>query len=273
MSLLSPDHIRLGLGNSYTVLAKIKGNKLTHWRMQTWPLTVDVTTTTNGWQRGIEAVTSWLAEFNVRSSQVSVFLSAELGLLHLLPWRDDAVDPSSQAIIANNYFSRVHSNFSQQWKTVVEPTGFEQPWIASSVSNDLLQSFNQILNNASCNLHSVEPLCLSIYNEVRRQLGKTACWLIVPETRKLNAMHLRDGHIQLLCSLPAESLQHESMTSLLLRETRLAGLPDIPTSIFIVTANKVNDTVKDTSIMLQIGWKPVSSIPLTNPFHLIGVPS
>ncbi len=270
---MSPDHIRLGLGNSYAVLAKIKGNKLTHWRMQTWPLSGDVKTTNHGWQRGIEAVTSWLAEFNMRSSQVSVFLSAELGLLHLLPWRDDAQDPSSQAIIANSYFSRVHSNFSQQWKTVVEPTGFEQPWIASAVSNDLLQSFNQILNNESCNLHSVEPLCLSIYNEVRRQLGKTACWLIVPETTKLNTIHLRGGHIQLLCNLPADSLQHETISSLLLRESRLAGLPDAPTSIFIVTANNVTDTVKHTSIMLDIGWKPASSIPLTNPFHLIGVPS
>ena len=95
MSLLSPDHIRLGLGNSYAVLAKIKGNKLTHWRMQTWSLSGDVKTTNHGWQRGIEAVTSWLAEFNMRSSQVSVFLSAELGLLHLLPWRDDATSPAA----------------------------------------------------------------------------------------------------------------------------------------------------------------------------------
>lgn len=273
MSLLSPDHIRIGIGNSYAVLAKIKGNKLTHWRMQTWPLTVDVTTTTHGWQHGIEAIATWLAELNVRSSQVSVLLSADLGLLHLLPWRDDAQDPSSQAIIANSYFSRVHSNFSQQWKTVVEPTGFEQPWIAGAVNSDLLQSFNQILDKASCHLHSVEPLCLSIYNEVRHQLGKTACWLLVPETTKLNAMHLRGGHIQLLCSLPADSLQNESMTSLLVRESRFAGLPDIPNSFYIVTANKVTDKLEQNSIMLDIGWKPVSSIPLTDPFHLIGVPS
>jgi len=269
VSLLSPDTIRIGLGNSYVALAKTKGNKLTHWHMQTWPLSSDVTTT--GWQRGIEAVTIWLAKRNVRSAHVSVLLSAELGLLRLLEYRDDAQDPSSQTIIANSYFSRVHSNFSEQWKTVVEPTGFEQPWIASTVSNDLLQSLNQMLNNTSNHLNSVEPLCLSIYNKVRRQLGKTDCWLIVPENKKLNAMHLRGGHIRLLCSLPADSLQDESMTSLLLRESRLAGLPETPTSIFIVTANNVADMVIHPPIILDTGWKPVSSIPSANPFHLIGL--
>lgn len=273
MSLLSPDHIRIGLGNSYAVLAKIKGNKLTHWRMQTWPLTVDVATTAHSWQHGIEVVNSWLAELNVRSSKVNLLLSAELGLLHLLPWRDDAQDSSSQAIIANSYFSRVHSNFSQQWKTVVESTGFEQPWIAGAVNSELLQSFNQILDKASCHLHLVEPLCLSIYNRVRHQLGKTACWLIVPETTKLNAMHLRDGQIQLICSLPAGRMQNESMASLLLRESRLAGLTDMPNTFYIVSANKVTDTLKQNSIILDVGWKPASNITLTDPFYLIGAPS
>lgn len=269
-----PDHIRIGLGNSYVVLAKVSGNKVTYWRTQNWLSTPEAPTTQYGWQHSMDIAIGWLTELDLHNASVQIILSTELGLLHLLPWRDDVQDVATQAIIANSYFSRVHSNFSPQWKTAVEPTGFGQPWIASTVDNELLQSLNESLNANSCKLKSVELLSLSIYNHVRNYLDKTACWLLVSEPAKLNAIHLRNGNFQLLCTLPTDSFQHESINSVLLRESRLAGLPDMPSSIFIAATKKASDAATTPSTMIDAGWKFAPDVvPSVSPLYLIGAPS
>lgn len=266
MSLLFPEHIRIGLGSSYAVLARVKGGKVTHWQMQTWhpasaaPL----------WQQALASVNAWLAELSPRGARIAATLSPELAPLHLLPWRDDVTGAEQQGLLAAAHFRRIYGAAIDHWKTSIQPSGYGNPWLASATDERLLQGLSEQIRSVGATLASVTPLPISLFNALRQRLAASACWLVVPELECLTALHWRDGQWQLLRTLPIAALQREPLADLLLRETRLAGLPDIPATIYAAAAGSSAAGLDSAAITLDPGWHCAPAVAPGSPVHLLG---
>lgn len=259
MSLLFPDKYRIGLGASYAVLAKVQGRKVVHWQMQSW----SDTESTVPWQRSLAVVSAWIAQLKSRAS-VTVALSADLAPLQLLPWREDVVNSEQQALLAKACFRDIYDESTENWKIVTQSSGYGHPWIVSAVDNQLLTALSEQLKGVS--VTSVMPLPISLFNIYRTKLPKSASWLLVPELDLITALYLCDGRWEILQTLPANSLHHETIADILLREALLAGLKE--TSAQIYTASARADL--STAISLDAGWNPGQAIPPGAPLHLLG---
>lgn len=260
MSLLSPEQFRLGLGATYAVLAQASGSRVTHWRMQTWD-----SASPAAWQQPLATIANWVAELKPRGARVSLALSAELAPLLLLPWRDDAVQAEQQALLAKAQFRRMHGEAAEHWKVVAQPSGYGQPWLASAVDGRLLQAATEQLRGAT--LVSVMPLPISLFNALRPRLDTAACWLLAPEPGRVTALHVRDASWSLLQTLPAADLQRESVHDLLRRETRLAGLPDLPATIYCASSKPA---AASGYTAIDPGWLRSPTVPADSPLHLLG---
>ncbi len=258
MSLLLPEHLRIGLGTSYALLARVSGAMLTHWQMQTW----SPTNTVAPWQQALTTISGWLAEIKPRRLRITAVLSAELAPLHLLPWRDDAMNAEQQALLARAYFRHIHGEAVDHWKIIAQPSGYGQPWLAGAMDERLINAMPGLLQGAS--LISMQPLPLSLFNGLRNQLSAPASWLLVPDPERLTALHLRNNKWSLLQSLPIIRFEKASVNDLLLREARLAGLEDMPASIFSVSE------ITPGGIPLDTGWQRSRTIPEDAQLHLLG---
>ncbi len=265
MSLLFPDHIRIGLGASYAVLARVNGARVTAWQMQTW----DAAATASPWQRGYDTIVGWMGEMSSSGIRVSVALSAELAPLYLLPWRDDATRPDQQALLAAAHFRSIHGEVASRWETSAAPCGFGQPWLASATDTELILSLTEQLQARGARLASVQPLAVSLFNALRQHTAGSACWLLVPEPKKLTAIHMRAGQWCLLQTLPMSAIRHEPLSDLLSRETRLAGLPGETASMYLASTVN-NDTAFGGCRILDPGWKITAAVSANSPLHLIG---
>lgn len=266
MSLLFPDQVRIGLGASYAALAKVRGNKVIAWRLRQFAASA----AQPPWQPALSCIDEWLAELAPHGAEIKVALSAELAPVHLLPWREDITRAEQQMLLAQSHFRRIFGDTAEQfsadaaqWKTSVYPTAYGAGWLASGVDKALLQALMQRLHGRGKRLQAVTPLSISLFNGLRQRLQKTDCWLLVNEPEKLVALHLRQGRWQLLLTLPTATLQHEPAAQTLLRETRLAGLADTPTELFVV--DDETTTVADSDYLrLASGWLPATGIVSTS---------
>jgi hypothetical protein len=265
VSLLFPEKIRIGLGASYAVLAQIKGGMVSSWRMQTWQ-----PTSATAWQQPLAAVTSWLAELSPKSAHVGVVLSAELAPLQLLPWRDDVTGAEQQSLLASAHFRQIHGGMAEHWKILAQPSGYGKPWLASATDEHLLQALAEQVHATGARLASVTPLTMSLFNVMHTRLSAPACWLLVPEPQRLTALHFREGLWSLLQTLPMTALQHEPLADLLLRETRLAGLPDMAAKIYLATGGLPATPFNSTCTALDPGWRFAPGVPPESPLHLLG---
>lgn len=265
MSLLFPEKIRIGLGASYAVLARIKGGIVSSWRMQTWQPSA-----AQAWQQPLAAATSWLAELSPRNTHVGVLLSAELAPLQLLPWRDDVVGTEQQSLLASAHFRQIHGGVAEHWKVLAQPSGYGKPWLASATDEHLLKALTEQLRATGARLASVTPLTISLFNALHARLVESACWLLVPEPQRLTALHLREGQWSLLQTLPMAALQSESLADLLLRETRLVGLPDVAAKVYLATGRLPAAPFDSTCTALDPGWKFSPGVPPESPLHLLG---
>lgn len=260
MSLLFPDQLRIGLGASYAVLAKVSGHKVTHWRMQTWDA---AGTTATSWDRALPVISGWLTELNSHRLSATVTLSTELAPLHLLPWREEVTSSEKQALLAKASFRRVYGETADHWKIIAQPSGYGLPWLASAIDSRLLKALTDLQGGS---LFSVMPLSLSLFNAVQTKLTGPSYWVLMPEHQRLAAIYLRDGDFSLLQSLPINSVKHESIKDLLLRETQLAGLQAIPSQIYVASAKfEMEGCTK-----IDVGWKTDARVPADSPLHLLG---
>lgn len=275
MSLLFPEQIRIGLGATYAVLACVKGKQVTQWHMQEFEPSENVQSSHNAspWQTAVNAISLWLADLAPRGASVSVMLSAELALLHLLPWREDINGSKQQELLAKSHFRRIHNEFSEAWKISITPTGYGAPWLASAIDGALLQSLQQCASSNGATLKSVTPLSIALFNHFRNQLVKSTSWLLVAEPGILVALYVRDKQWQLLQMVPISSLQRESLAQLLLRETRLAGLPDAPAAIYTTNQLAGDEAYNNASLeftRLNAGLYPALGVAQHSPLHLVG---
>jgi hypothetical protein len=258
VSLSLPEQLRIGLGASYALLVRVNGAKVTHWQMQTW----NSSNPSLPWQQALTAISSWLAELKPRGMRITATLSAELAPLHLLPWRDDAISAEQQALLASTHFRRIHGESIGHRKIIAQPSGYGQPWLACAMDEELLQALTGQLHGAK--LVSVQPLPVSLFNALHARLTAPACWLLVPEPDCITALHIRKGQWNLLQTLPAAAFHGESPNELLQRETRLAGLPDMPASIYSVAS------IAPGGISLDAGWLRSGAMSPDSPLHLLG---
>ncbi|MBZ4201540.1 MAG: hypothetical protein LAC70_00240 [Methylovulum sp.] len=261
MSLLFPDQLRIGLGASYAVLAKVSGHKVAHWRMQTWDST-DITATP--WERALSAISGWLAEMKPHRLSVIVTLSGELAPLHLLPWREDVASSEKQALLAQSNFRRIYGEVAAHWEATSQPTGYGQPWLASAVDQHLMSALKERLIGVK--LASVMPLSLSFFNALQHQLSDNTFWLLVPEQEKLTAIYCQNQEWKLVRTLPISALKHEPIKKLLTREIKLAGLIEQPSKIYAASAKS---SWKEVS-SINPGWKSEEKSLADAPFHLLG---
>lgn len=278
MSRLFPDHIRIGLGASYAAAARVRGSKLLDVRMQRFAPAVAASNTQPAWQPALAGLSEELAALAPRGARVTVMLSAELAPLYLMPWRDDTPRAEQQALLAQSHFRRMFGEAAEQWKIIVQPTGYGSNWLACGMDEALLQALAQLMQQHQARLQSVVPLALSLFNGARRRLHKQDAWMLVAEPEKLLALHLRAGRWQLLHTLPAASLHSEPIKQMLLRETRLAGLVDVPVELFLF-GHDAAGPAEDGLVRLDSGWRiaghaqhagahpPSSALPA----HLLGV--
>lgn len=267
MSRLFPDQLRIGLGASYAALASTQGSRLTGWRMQQF----SIPATQPAWLQPLEAVMAWLAQLPSRGANLQVMLSAELAPLHLLPWRDDITGAEQQTLLARSHFYRIFGEAVADWKISISPTAYGAGWLASTVDGALLQSLTQQTAALNTSLQMVQPLLISHLNRLRRRLKKTNCWVLLAEPEKLVALHLRKGRCQLLHTLPAIALQHESLQQILLRESRLAGLAELSTEVFLL-APATEAVVDDgAASKLNSGWQTPADMGTSDAdYYLLG---
>jgi hypothetical protein len=119
-------------------------------------------------------------------------------------------------------------------------------------------------------LASVTPLPVSLFNTLHAQLNAPACWLLVSEPQRLTALHVREGQWNLLQILPMVALQHEPLADLLMRETRLAGLPDMAEKFYLATEGLPVVPFDSTCTALDPGWRFAAGVSPGSPLHLLG---
>lgn len=268
MSRLLPEQIRLGLGATYTVLANVHGSRLAAWHKQEF----EASPRESIWQQSLQTALDWLAQSNPRNARIHVLLSAELAPLHLLPWRDEIDRADQQTLLARNHFQRVYGETAQNWKVLVSPTAYGDGWLASAVDESLLASLMQQVKTLGATVSVVEPLLLSHFNSNRRRLQSRDCWMLLAEPEKLVALRLRKGRWQLLQTLPATTLQYESLQQVLGRESRLAGLDDSVSELFLIGA--ISAAVIDAINLskLEGAWK-AENREESDSLYLLGAPA
>jgi hypothetical protein len=265
VSLLFPEKIRIALGASYAVLAQIRGGMVSSWRMQTWQPPASP-----AWQQPLAAVTSWLAELSPKGARVGVVLSAELAPLQLLPWRDDITGAEQQSLLASAHFRQIYGGVAEHWKILAQPSGYGKPWLASATDEHLLKALAEQVHATGARLASITPLTMSLFNVIHARLSAPACWLLVPEPQRLTALHFREGQWSLLQNLPMAAPWREPLADLLLRETRLSGLPDMAAKIYLATGKLPAAPFDSTCTALDPGWKFSAEVPTESPLHLLG---
>lgn len=261
MSRLWPERLRVGLGASYAVLARVRGRKVVDWRMQQFePVAGEL-----GWQAPLRQLSAWLAELKPGGA-MEIALSAELAPLHLLPWREDALHAEQQALLAHGHFRQVFGEAASAWQIGVQPTGYGQAWLASAIDEALLQALAALARERQLRLQAVVPLTVSLFNGARRQLKRGSCWMVVAEPARLVALHLHQGRWQLLHTLPAAALQQEPVEQLLLREARLAGLEHLPEQLYLLAPRTLHHGRAATR--LANGWQAANGSG--DHLHLLG---
>ena len=263
MSRLWPEQLRVGLGASYAVLARVRGREVVDWRMQQFePFAGEF-----AWQAPLRHLAAWLAELKPRGARLQVALSAELAPMHLLPWREDATRAEQQALLAQGHFRQVFGEAASSWKIGVQTTGYGKAWLASASDEALLQALAELAREQQVRLQAVVPLTVSLFNGARRQLKQGSCWMLIAEPARLIALHLYEGRWQLLHTLPAAALQHEPLEQLLLRETRLAGLEHLPEQLYLLAPPTLYDGRAGTR--LASGWQGANGSSGDH-LHLLG---
>ncbi|GBG15167.1 uncharacterized protein NMK_2770 [Novimethylophilus kurashikiensis] len=257
MSLLSPDHLRIGLGASYAVMARVRGVQVVDWHMQQWAPAASGLP----WQQALSTVSSWLAQDKTKGQKADVVLSSELAPMQLLPWREDVVSPEQQALLASAQYRRIYGDVAAHWKVSVQPTGYAQPWLSSAADERLLTALDTQLTGVK--VHSTQPLVASLFNPLHKKLA-TSSWLLIAEPERVTALLIRQGQWQMLQTFPTAALQAESAKGLLLRELRLAGLEEEQSSFYTVGCSMTG------AVALDVGWSADASIAPQAPMYLLG---
>jgi hypothetical protein len=254
---LSPEHLRIGLGASYAVMARVRGAHVVDWHMQQWvPAASGLP-----WQQALSVANSWLAQDKTKGQKAHVALSSELAPMQLLPWREDVTSPEQQVLLAGAQYRRVYGDIAAHWKVSVQPTGYAQPWLISAADERLLSALDSQLPGVK--VQSVQPLAVSLFNSLHKQLAASS-WLLLAEPERVTALLVRDGQWQMLQTFPMASLQNESAKNLLLREVRLAGLEEEQASFYTVGCSVTG------AVTLDAGWQAETSVSAQTPLHLLG---
>lgn len=265
MSLLSPEHLRIALGPGYAMLAELAGGKIAHCRVHLPPPGEPAS-----WQANLAVVADWLRERASRRASAAVALGAELAPLQLMPWRDDASREREQALLAAARFRAIYGKPAEDWVIRVAPSGFGRPWIAAGIDAQLPQAIDDMLRSLNLRVASLQSLPISLGNALAGRIREQNAWLLTAEPRVATAMLWRDGRLSLVKTMPLASFGGAPLAEILLRECRIAGLPDLAADIHVAGMQFLPTGVGMDAVAADPGWKFHADIPTTLPVHLLG---
>lgn len=257
LPLLSPK-IHLGLGATYAAMALVKGKRIIQSEYLRFDRAIE-----KPWVAGIHAFNDWFnrQEMDAENIKTSVYLSSELAPFALFPWQAESTDKVSQIGLAREYFNKVYGDLGEDREVVVSFTGFEQPWLASSIDMRLIEHFNNQLPQLA--LKRLQPLGVSMLRE--RKIKASTYWLIVPEPQKMVAVYVNDQAPSLVRSLPIQALAGFSLKAILERELRLSGQLSVDCEIYSTAK------IEGMQSLLVSDWE-INTHDLKFPVHLIGDP-
>ncbi len=265
MSPLFPDKLRIHLAPGHLVVARTRKLAVLQSEEKLLPAAAGVE-----WRALLDNLPAMLDTFDGMPA-ATLTLSSRLAPLTVLPWRDDVTVPEQQALLASVHFARSHGDTNTDWECVAAPNGFGVPWVASGVLREFIAALKGVLRSARLRIDAMTPLAVDLLNEQRKRLPTRAdAWLLIPEADRLVGWYCEKRVPRLCVSLPLPAEGDEPVVDTLRREALLRGLPDAPSSLFVMASHPAGPLAERRVQRLFPFWRAEPGVVASYPLHWLG---
>jgi hypothetical protein len=186
------------------------------------------------WHGALQAGLSQLKELPP-GSQLTVVLSNQWLRYKLLPAMPPLQSHSASLAIARTWFMETYGEAATTWHIALEPLPQGDQQFACALDQALLTAIRAMATQAGCQLVSVQPAMMHLYNLLYRQLGRALCALVQVEAGRIHLAMMRDGGWLGLSACASQAKDWpQQLLALLQRESLLLGDSVLPTGKLFV---------------------------------------
>ena len=225
MLRLFKDTLHIGLYADRVVLARVSGGfgarstqQKTEWVLQV----ADIAPGT----AALDLLQQMLQEAHWHGADVRVQLSNSLVYYAIVPASPHLLGAAEEIALARLKLRQMHGGSDTDWDIRLGNLLSGQDQIAAALENGFVQRLRQILKQADLRLCSLEPLLMSTFNRVQRQLVGSDYWLALAEPGLLMLARLQGGNWVSLATVT----MNEPLARVLLTQLGEARLMDGTTS-------------------------------------------
>lgn len=144
-----------------------------------------------GWEQGINALDTMLAEPSWRGRDIVVILSAHY-VRHVVVPPGRGMGESERQTLAKVVFHDTFGDLARDWELRVSPAGSGMPTLACGMPRALLAALRTVCGNRG-RLHSVQPGLMPVFKRARQDIGKAAGCLALVEPGRITLAFVENG--------------------------------------------------------------------------------
>lgn len=215
MSLLSPDHLIIGLAPERLSALRVEGR----WRARIGERYELALPAPRGgrWEATLDALEILLDQPGWAARDLTIILSSHYVHYAVLP-ASRGLAASEQNDLAHLVFRNLFGELSHDWALRVSLAG-DQPTLASGVPHSLLKALNEVCAGRG-RLRSIQPAWMAVFNSVRQQIEGDSGILALVEFGRISLAALENGQWRSIVSRAGPS---SVLTQVLEDESLLYG--------------------------------------------------
>ncbi|WP_157991441.1 hypothetical protein [Caldimonas tepidiphila] len=247
MSLLSPDHVRVGLSPREVVIVRRGGG----WRRapaERRTLPCPRPPQRAPWQAALPLLAEALDAGGSGPARLSIVLSNHFVRYAVLPWNEAFTRPAEREALARHRFAEVYGEAASGWRISLSECHWGAGALACAVDEALAEQLVALCAERRLALLEVQPYFMQAFNRFRRRLGRSGCFCLAEPGRVCLGV-FRKGAWETLHSqrLPADA-GPAGFGTLLARLLGATGVaPGMP--VFVCGADGLPDAPDDRAAL------------------------
>lgn len=239
MSLPWRDQLHIALGPTEVVhLRRQLG--MGGARVDTGVVRVEPAADAPAWRAPLDGLAMLWPVLATRPASVRVVLSNRFVRYAVVPWREDLSSPTEREEFTRHCFRETYGDSADGWALRENPEPHGRPSLACAVDRELLDSLRALSRGTRLRLGAIQPLFMTAFNEYRRALGDTGCFLVYERGRLCGATYERgEWRSAMSARVDGEGLTGAAIE----REIVLHGVAeDVPVFLCIVDESPAPDS-------------------------------
>ena len=177
-----------------------------------------------------------------RNAEMSVVLADSFVRYALLPYSAALKSQDQWLALARHRMSAVHGARAAQWDLRVSDTAPIGPRLVCAVDRELTDALAARFVESGVKLVGLQPFLVAAFNQIRRQIGKGSCWLVVEEPGRLTLALIQRGVWVAIRSRRSDDRWRVVLPEILERESAFLALDEACTRVIVCAQGSFDTT-------------------------------